>query len=348
MQNIDDAELSELGEDIFSKAPTEEEDIEEITLRPLALSDFVGQDGIKRNLGIAIEAAKKRNETIEHVLLHGNPGLGKTTLAHIIARETQGPITITSGPALARVGDLASILSNVPKGGILFIDEIHRMSRSIEEVLYPAMEDFVLDIILGKGPGARTVRLPLEKFTLIGATTRMSMLSGPLRDRFGHHVHLDYYSPDDLIKIIKRSGTILGIEVDDASANLIALRSRGTPRIANRILKRVRDFAQVEGTGVINESITKLALESLLIDDLGLDERDREILKTIIEKFSGGPVGLSTIAVAVSEDIDTLESVYEPFLIQCGMMERTLRGRKVTDMAYKHLGYSGGAPKGFI
>lgn len=317
-------------------APSEEREFE-VELRPQKLCDFVGQDDLKENLSVFIQAAKGRNEPIEHVMLYGNPGLGKTTLAHIIANEMGSQIRITSGPALERVGDLAAILSNLGRGDVLFIDEIHRMNKTIEEVLYPAMEDYALDIIVGKGPTARTLRLNLERFTLIGATTRLSLLSGPLRDRFGVTHHLNFYENHDIEKIIKRSADILKIQIDPPSVNLLASRSRRTPRIANRILRRVRDFVQVKGDGRVDETQCNAALKMLDIDPLGLDQTDRRILKTIIEKFNGGPVGLSTIAAATQEEIETIEDVHEPFLIQVGFLARTPRGRVVTPHGYKHL-----------
>lgn len=310
----------------------------EMTLRPQALAEFVGQAHIKEPLSISIMAAKQREEPIEHVLLYGNPGLGKTTLANIIAKEMGVNITVTAGPALERVGDLAAILSNIQKGDVLFIDEIHRMNKTIEEVLYTAMEDYAIDIIVGKGPAARTLRMPLEKFTLIGATTKMNLLSGPLRDRFGHVFHLNFYEPTDIEKILGRNAKILGVDMDRAANAMIAARSRRTPRVANRLLKRVRDFAEVRHNGAVTGDIAKAALDMLDIDAFGLDEVDRRVLLTIIEKFNGGPVGLSTIAAAVAEEIDTLETIYEPYLLQLGMLERTLRGRKATRAAYEHLG----------
>ncbi|PIR04499.1 MAG: Holliday junction branch migration DNA helicase RuvB [Candidatus Magasanikbacteria bacterium CG11_big_fil_rev_8_21_14_0_20_39_34] len=309
----------------------------EQTLRPQFLGHFIGQDTIKKQLHIAIAAAGSRDEPIEHVLLYGNPGLGKTTLAHIIAREMQSNIKVTSGPALEKVGDLAAILSNLEKGDVLFIDEIHRLNKTIEEVLYSAMEDFALDIIIGKGPTARTLRMPLEPFTLIGATTRMNLISGPLRDRFGHLFHLNFYTPADVEKIVQRSSSILDVNLQSQANALIANRARRTPRVANRLLKRVRDYATVHGDGIITEELALAALNLLDIDQYGLDTVDRKILIAIIEKFQGGPVGLSTLAAATSQDMDTLEIIYEPYLLQIGMLERTPRGRKVTDMAIKHI-----------
>ncbi len=315
---------------------TEEQEVE-ISLRPTNLTDFVGQEHIKAPLSISMQAAKEREEAIEHILLYGNPGLGKTTLAHIIAREMNVNIKITSGPALERVGDLAAILSNLQKGDVLFIDEIHRMNKTIEEVMYSAMEDFALDIILGKGPTARTLRMPLEKFTLIGATTKLSLLSSPLRDRFGHVFHLNFYEKEDLEKIIKRNAKLLDLEIDQKSIATIAKRSRHTPRIANRLLKRVRDYAQVKHDGEVDHAVAQNALSMLSIDIHGLDEVDRKILISIIDTFSGGPVGLNTLAAAVAEEMETIENIYEPYLLQIGMIERTTRGRKATKLAYTHL-----------
>jgi holliday junction DNA helicase RuvB len=309
----------------------------DLTLRPKRLGDFVGQTKLRENLSILIEAAKGRGEPIEHVMLYGPPGLGKTTLAHIIAEEMGVHIRPTSGPALERVGDIASILTNLESGDVLFIDEIHRLNKVIEEVLYPAMEEAALDIVIGKGPSARTVRLDLPRFTLIGATTRLSLISSPLRDRFGATYHLEFYSPAELADIIRRSAIILGCALPDDAALLIAARSRGTPRIANRLLKRVRDFAEVRCGGRIDAAATEAALGMLEIDRHGLDRTDRLILDTIIRKFGGGPVGLQTIAAATSEDIETIELVHEPFLIQLGFLSRTPRGRTATEHAYRHL-----------
>jgi Holliday junction DNA helicase RuvB len=312
----------------------------DVNLRPQRLEDYVGQKHIKENLGVFVAAAKKRAQPMDHVLLHGAPGLGKTTLAHILAKEMGVNIRITSGPAIERAGDLAAILSNLETGNILFIDEIHRLNRVIEEVLYPAMEDFQLDIVIGKGPSARTVRLDVNRFTLIGATTRLSLISSPLRDRFGVSYRLDFYDDDELISIIRRSAKILGAEIGPDAAATIAQRARRTPRVANRLLKRVRDFAEVKGDGTITTAIAERALQTLDIDPLGLDHVDRKILRYIIEKFDGGPVGLNTIAAAVAEEQETIEDIYEPFLLQLGFLARTPRGRVVTPSAYRHLGFT--------
>ena len=309
------------------------------TLRPKSFNEYVGQEKIKKNLRIFIEAAKKRGDVIEHVLLYGPAGLGKTTLAGIIANETNVNIRTTSGPAIEKVGDLGSILTNLSDGDILFIDEIHRLNKVVEEILYPAMEDYKLDIIVGKGPSARTIQLDLPKFTLIGATTRLGSLSNPLRNRFGAIHRLEFYKEDEMEKIINRSGRILGVDIDEHGCNEIAKCSRQTPRIANRILKRVRDFVQVHGNGKIEKDIATEALLSLEIDRKGLEPTDRNILQTIIEKFSGGPVGLQTIAAATSEEIETIEDVYEPYLIQLGFLARTPRGRIVTENGFRHLGF---------
>ncbi len=313
------------------------EDVKDKTIRPQELSEFIGQEKIKTHLSIFIEAARQRNESVEHILLYGPPGLGKTTLSNIIAKEMQVNIKITSGPAIERPGDLASILTNLAPGDILFIDEIHRLNRSVEEVLYSAMEDFKLDIIIGKGPSARSLRLDISNFTLIGATTRAGLLSAPLRDRFGIIERLEFYTPPELTDIILRASSVLNTSIDKSSALEISTRSRGTPRIAIRLLKRVRDWAQIEGKNHIDTALISNALESFTIDNQGLDDIDRHYLTSIIKKFSGGPVGVETIAASISEDVDTLEDVYEPYLLQLGFIERTPRGRVATQNAYNHL-----------
>ena len=310
----------------------------ENSLRPKQLADYIGQDKVKENLSVYIQAAKGRGEALDHVLLYGPPGLGKTTLAGIIANEMGVNIRITSGPAIEKQGDLAALLTNLQEGDVLFIDEIHRLNRSVEEVLYPAMEDKALDIIIGKGPSARSIRLDLPNFTLVGATTRAGQLSAPLRDRFGVIFRLELYTPQELAVIVKRSAGILGIDIDDKGAAMIASRSRGTPRIANRLLKRSRDFAEVKYNGVINEAAADDALSRMEVDDLGLDAVDRRLLETMIKNYNGGPVGLETIAAAIGEEAVTIEDVYEPYLMQIGFLSRTPRGRCVSPAAYRHLG----------
>ena len=310
----------------------------ENSLRPKCLDEYIGQERVKENLKIYIESAKMRGDAMDHVLLYGPPGLGKTTLSNIIANEMEVNIRTTSGPAIEKQGDLAAILTNLAEGDILFIDEIHRLSRSIEEILYPAMEDYALDIIIGKGPSARSIRLPLPKFTLIGATTRAGQITTPLRDRFGVIMKLELYRPEELITIVKRSAKILELPIDDDGAMEIAKRSRGTPRIANRLLKRLRDFAIVKGDGTITKEIAEYALDMLEIDALGLDNTDRKMLEAIIKYYNGGPVGLETLAATTGEEAVTIEDVYEPYLLQLGFLSRTPRGRCATKLAYDHLG----------
>ncbi|MHB1129092.1 MAG: Holliday junction branch migration DNA helicase RuvB [Ilumatobacteraceae bacterium] len=314
------------------------ESIEEGGLRPNRLDDFVGQRELKEHLGIVLEAARMRDQSADHILLAGPPGLGKTTMAGIVAYEMSATLHVTSGPALERAGDLAAILTKLGERDVLFIDEIHRLSRNVEEILYPAMEDFQIDIVVGKGPAASSIRLTLPQFTLIGATTRTGMITGPLRDRFGLVARLDYYEVDELELIVRRTAGILGVDVDGAGAAEIARRSRGTPRIANRLLRRVRDFAQVRGDGTVNQATAKSALAVFGVDDRGLDKVDRAILSAICGQFAGGPVGLSTLAISVSEQTETIEDVYEPFLIQQGMIARTPRGRVAMPSAWRHIG----------
>ena len=317
----------------------EEEELQETSLRPQTLSEYIGQTKVKENLKVYIEAAKKRGDSLDHCLFYGPPGLGKTTLSNIIANEMGTNIRITSGPAIEKAGDLAAILTSLSDGDVLFIDEIHRLSRAVEEILYPALEDFSLDIILGKGPESKSIRIDLPTFTLIGATTRAGSLSTPLRDRFGIVERLELYSEEDLATIVKRSSKILNIKIDEDASYEIARRSRGTPRIANRLLKRVRDYALVLGDGNINLKIAKIALDKLEIDELGLDNLDKKIIEAIIKKYNGGPVGLETLAATVNEEVDTIEDVYEPYLMQIGFLARTPRGRTVTISAYEHLGF---------
>ncbi len=317
----------------------QEEDVKnEKTLRPLTLDEYIGQEKIKNNLRVFIEAARQRGEALDHVLFYGPPGLGKTTLAGIIANEMGVHIKITSGPAIAKPGEMAAILSTLQEGDLVFVDEIHRLNRQVEEVLYPAMEDFAIDIMVGKGATARSIRLDLPKFTLVGATTRAGLLSAPLRDRFGVVHHLEYYTPEELKTIIVQSAKKLGVEIEDAGAREMASRSRGTPRLANRLLKRVRDFAQVRYDGVITKKVASFALDLLEVDKMGLDKNDRTLLLTIIEKFHGGPIGIDTLAAAIGEDSGTIEDVYEPYLVQHGFINRTPRGRVVTEAAYHHFG----------
>ncbi|MGE3798438.1 MAG: Holliday junction branch migration DNA helicase RuvB [Thermomicrobiales bacterium] len=322
---------------ILTPKPREEDRQADRSLRPRRLDEYIGQDQVKQSLSVFIQAARQREEPLDHTLLYGPPGLGKTTLATIISAEMGVNLRITSGPAIERPGDLVSVLTNLRPGDVLFIDEIHRLNRIVEEVLYPAMEDFAVDIIIGKGPAARSMRINLPRFTLVGATTRLALLTGPLRDRFGSVMRLEFYEPEAIQTIITRSAGILGIPIDPEGAEAIALRSRGTPRIANRLLKRVRDVAEVRGAPLIEATIAAEALAMLNVDILGLDEIDRRILTTIIEKFDGGPVGIDTIAAATSEESDTIMDVYEPFLIQLGFLQRTPRGRIATRRAYEHL-----------
>lgn len=316
----------------------EEEKRYEATLRPSSLSEYIGQEKVKENLNIFIEAAKRRSEALDHILFYGPPGLGKTTLAYIISRELGVGIKATSGPAIERQGDLAAILTNLQKNEVLFIDEIHRLNTAIEEILYPAMEDYQIDLIIGQGPSARTIKLDIPRFTLIGATTRSGLLTSPLRDRFGIITRLDFYKPEELRMILLRSAKILNVHLDESGADEIACRSRGTPRIANRLLRRVRDYAEVKADSIITREVAKMALSMLEIDERGFDTMDRKLLLTIIEKFGGGPVGIETISAAISEDKDTIEDVYEPFLIQEGFLNRTPRGRLATPNAYRHFG----------
>ena len=328
-----------MEERIISGQVHEEERQAELTIRPQRLSDLYGQEKVVRNLAVALTAAKARGEALDHTLFYGPPGLGKTTLAHVIANEMGVHCKVTAGPVIERTGDLAAILTNLKQGDILFIDEVHRLNRAVEEVLYPAMEDFALDLVVGKGPSARSIRLRLPHFTIIGATTRLALLTSPLRERFGLVYHLDFYSLEAMVKIVRRSAHILDIAVDEGGVEEIARRSRGTPRVANRLLKRVRDYAQVVDRGaVVTAEVARTALKLLEVDELGLDETDRRVLRAIIEKFAGGPVGITTIAAATAEEPDTVEDVYEPYLLQLGFLQRTSRGRVATRLAYEHLG----------
>jgi Holliday junction DNA helicase RuvB len=323
---------------IITTEQTEEDKKIEKSLRPESFDEYIGQEKAKENLRIYITAAKQRNEPLDHVLFYGPPGLGKTTLSGIIANEMGVHLKVTSGPAIARPGEMAAILNNLAPGDVLFVDEIHRLNRQVEEVLYPAMEDYAIDVMIGKGQSARSIRLELPKFTLVGATTRAGMLSAPLRDRFGVIHHLEFYTPEELKEIVLQSAKSLNVTIDDAGAYEIARRSRGTPRLANRLLKRVRDFAQVKYDGAVTLEVAQYALDLLEVDPMGLDNNDRQILFTMIEKFSGGPVGLETLAAAIGEDAGTIEDVYEPYLVKNGFINRTPRGREVTDYAYKYFG----------
>lgn len=325
------------GDERFVSGSKSKSDRENIALRPKRLADVVGQDRVRENLSIIIDAAKGRREPIDHLLFHGPPGLGKTSLAYVVSNEVGANIRVTAGPAIERAGDLAAILTHLKKGDILFIDEVHRLGKAVEEILYPAMEDFVLDIVIGKGPAAKTLRLNLPRFTVIGATTRLALLAAPLRDRFGARFRLDFYDDKAMELIVERAAGLLNVSINRAGTIEIAKRARGTPRVGLRLLRRVRDFAEARADGKINEDITRRALELMEIDHLGLDDIDRRILHTIIDKFSGGPVGLETIAAAISEDSSTIMDVYEPYLIQLGFVDRTPRGRTCTPHAYKHL-----------
>ncbi|HNS49811.1 MAG TPA: Holliday junction branch migration DNA helicase RuvB [Anaerolineae bacterium] len=326
-----------MAERMISPQNRSEETGLEVRLRPQRLQEYIGQDRVKANLGILIEAARGRHEPLDHVLIYGPPGLGKTTLAHVVANEMGVNIRITAGPAIERAGDLAAILTNLRQGDVLFVDEVHRLGKAVEEVLYPAMEDFCLDIVIGKGPGARNIRLKLPRFTLIGATTRLALMTAPLRARFGAVYRLDFYEPDAMRAIVERSARILGVTIDTAGIAEIARRARGTPRVANRLLRRVRDYAEVRAGGGITQTVAEDALTLLEVDPLGLDEIDRRVLRTIIEKYDGGPVGLETIGAALSEEPDTIMDVVEPYLLQLGFLDRTPRGRIATRLAYEHL-----------
>jgi Holliday junction DNA helicase RuvB len=332
--------MTDMEERLFNGEERDEEIVFDASLRPLSLAEFIGQERIKDNLRVFIEAARARHEALDHVLVHGFPGLGKTTIAHIISQELNVNIRTTSGPVLERAGDLAAILTNLESRDVLFIDEIHRLNYVVEEVLYPAMEDFQLDLVIGQGPSARTVRLDVPQFTLVGATTRAGLLTPPLRDRFGVVLRLEFYNPEDLALIVSRAARILGISIDENGAIEIARRSRGTPRVANRLLRRVRDYAQVRADGIINQPVTDAALKTLGVDEKGLDKMDRKILLTLIDKFDGGPVGIDTLSTVVGEERDTLEDVYEPYLLQEGYLNRTSRGRMATRLAYEHFNRS--------
>ncbi len=334
------------AQEVTTPKVQEEEKKYDQSLRPECLDDFVGQQKLKDNLTISIQAAKKRGEPLEHVLFYGPPGLGKTTLAHIIAKETGSQIKVTSGPAIERAGDLAAILTNLEEGDVLFIDEIHRLNKTIEEVLYPAMEDYALDIVVGKGPSARTLRLELPKFTLIGATTKLSMIAAPMRDRFGGVWRLEYYNDKDMQSIVMRSGRILNARLEEEASVAVAERARKTPRIANRLLKHMRDYAEVHGTGTITKKLCDKALDLLEVDHLGLDDIDRRLLNIMVDNFNGGPVGLSSLAASTGEEMSTIETVYEPYLMQIGFITRTPRGRMVTKAGYEHVGKE--IPEGMV